>query len=154
MRVKRVLFGFLCLVFVFLCTGCMSKKAITTDEFISKAQAQGYSIVDVTSQFASYGIVEEATVAHNSEKYQIEFYVLKNEAEAISMYNTNKSTFETYEGSSSSKTNLDMKNYSSYSLTSSGYYLYLCRVDNTLIYVKTDAVYKESVKSLIKELGY
>lgn len=70
------------------------------------------------------------------------------------MFNTNRSTFESYKGNSSSESSSSMGNYSSYTLTSNGYYMHLCRVDNTLLYVKVNDTYKDSVKKLIKELGY
>ena len=55
---------------------------------------------------------------------------------------------------SSSESSSSMGNYSSYTLVSNGYYMHLCRVDNTLLYVKVSDTYKDSVKKLINELGY
>jgi hypothetical protein len=70
------------------------------------------------------------------------------------MFNTNKSTFESYKGNSSSESSANMSNYSTYTLTSSGYYMHLCRVDNTLIYVRVKDDFKKDVQAVIKKLGY
>ena len=139
---------------LFVLTGCGNKNVITTNDFISKTEKLGYTTTNVIEQYASYSYVKEATVAQSSEGYQVEFYTLDDEANATGMFNTNRSTFESYKGNSSSESSSSMGNYSSYTLTSSGYYMYLCRVENTLLYVKVNDTYKDSVKKLIKELGY
>ncbi len=154
MKKKNIFFGVVCFLMLFALTGCGNKNAITTSDFKSKTENLSYVTTDVTSQYASYGYIQEATIAQSSDGYQVEFYVLDDAGNATSMFNTNKATFESYKGNSSTESSSSMGNYSSYSLTSSGYYMYLCRVDNTLLYVKVKDTYKNSVKSLIKELGY
>ena len=154
MKNKSILFGVVCFLMLFALTGCGSKTAITTSDFKSKTENLGYTNIDVTSQYSSYDYIQEATVAQSSDGYQVEFYVLDDKGNATSMFNTNKSTFESYKGNSSSESSSSMGNYSSYTLTSSGYYMHLCRVDNTLLYVRVKDTYKDSVKNLIKELGY
>lgn len=146
-----VVIGFLILLSL---TGCGKKTAITTADFKSITESHSYTTVDVTSQYASYGNINEATVAQSPDGFQVEFYVLDDEGNATSMFNTNKSDFESYKGNYSSESSSSMSNYSSYTLTSSGYYMHLCRVDNTLLYVKVSDTYKDSVKDLINELGY
>jgi len=88
------------------------------------------------------------------DDYQIEFYELSNEENAIDMYATNKIRFETSKGNSSAVTNFDFKNYSKYTLTTNGKYKVLSRIDNTLIYIDVDKDYKDIVKDLLKEIGY
>ena len=154
MKKKNVLLGVICFLMLFALTGCGKKTAITTSTFKSKTESLGYTTADVTSQYASYGYVQEATIAQSSDGYQVEFYVLNDAANATSMFNTNKATFESYKGNSSAESSSNMDNYSIYTLTSSGYYMHLCRVDNTLLYVRVNDSYKDSVQSLIKELGY
>lgn len=139
---------------LFALTGCGSKQVITTSDFKTKTKSLNYNTADVISQYSSYEYIKEATVAQSSDGYQVEFYVLDNVDNATSMFNTNKSTFESYKGNFSSESSSSMGNYSSYTLTSGGYYMHLCRVDNTLLYVKVEDTYKEPVESLIKELGY
>lgn len=135
-------------------TGCGKKTAITTDDFITLSKSKGYAISDVTSQYESYGYINEGTVAQSKDGFQVEFYVLKDEVYATNMFNTNKTNFENSKGNSSTSSSSSMGNYSSYSLTSNGYYMHVCRVDNTLLYVRVKDTYKATVKDFIENLGY
>ena len=86
--------------------------------------------------------------------YQIEFYELSNEENAISMHNTNKTKFESQKSNASASATASMNNYSTYSLTTNGKYKYLSRINNTLVYVDVDENYKDIVKDIMKEIGY
>ena len=142
--------GLFTLLFV---TGCGNKKAITPQEFTSIAQANNYNVSDATNQFSDYSQVREVKIARNND-YQIEFYVLNSESDAKSMYEYNKSLFEAYKISNYSESHVDLNNYSTYSLQSSGYYMFLSRIDNTLVYVKEPVEYKSNIDEFIKKLGY
>lgn len=154
MKIKKITFAVLCMLLMFTLTGCGSKTAITNDEFINKVESHSLTTTDVTSQYSSYDYVKSATVAQSSSDWQIEFYVLDDENYATSMFNTNQSTFESYKGSASSESSASMGNYATYTLTSNGYYMHLCRIDNTLLYVRVNDTYKDTVKDIIKDLGY
>lgn len=155
MKSKKFLLGlFLGFVVLTTLTGCGNKTVKSTNDFKSVAEKHSYRVADVTSQFASYGYISEATVAQSSDGWQVEFYVLSDNGTATSMFNTNKSLFEQEKGSAATETSLNNKNSSSYSLTSGGYYMHLCRVDNTLLYAKVSDSYKDDVKAFIKEFGY
>ena len=149
MKRKKILFTIICFLMLFI-TGCGNKKVITTDDFISKTKEMGYESTDITPQYASYGYIKEATVARSKDGYQVEFYVLDDKSHATSMFNTNKSIFESYKGNTSAETSANMGNYSSYTLSSSGYYMHICRVNNTLLYAKVKDQYKENAKKIIE----
>lgn len=146
----------LMMVFIVLLalSGCGDKTAIATSDFTSVAESHSFITSDASSQYSSYEYIKEATIAQSPDGWQMEFYVLDNEANAVSMFNTNREIFEGYKGNSSGETSSSTGNQSSYSLSSSGLYMHLCRVDNTLLYVKVDADYKDDAKELIEELGY
>ncbi len=151
---KKYFFGILCLAILFLLTACGNKTAIATSKFASTMEKKGYTITDVSSQYSTYKYINEATVAQSPDGWQIEFYVLDNNANTKGMFNTNQKTFEAYKESSSAESSVNLGNYSTYTLTSAGYYMYLCRVDNTLLYVKVASEFKNTIKDLVKELGY
>ena len=153
MKKKGIVFGVLCFLMLFLVTGCGKKTVITTSEFISKAEKAGYQTTDITAQYSSYEYVKEATIAKN-DNYQVEFYVIDGEDKAKGMFDTNKADFENSKGSSSSYSTVNLANYSTYALTSSGKYKYIARVDSTLLYIDVDEKYKDDVKKFVKELGY
>ena len=147
---KKILLGILCFVMVISLTGCLSKEAITTSKFIGVSRKHNYILGDVTSQYETYGSIKEATVSQ-ADGFQIEFYVFESEKDAKGMFSANKTKF-----SKTSGTNFSAKvgNYETFKLTNDDNYMYLCRVDNTLIYVNADAKYKDQIKEFINELGY
>ena len=151
---KNIMLGFVLVMMMFTLTGCGSKNALTTDNFKTISKNNSYAIIDVISQYEVYNYVTEATVAQSSDGWQVEFYVLSDNAYATGMFNNNKSIFEGYKGSSAVESSSSMGNYETYSLTSDGYYMYLCRVDNTLFYARVEDTYKDAVKNFVEELGY
>lgn len=154
MKKRNIVLFVTCLLILLGVTGCGNKTAISTSTFKSITEENNYITSDVTNQYISYEYVNEATVAQSSEGFQIEFYVLDSESNAISMFNTNKDIFESYKGNASTETSSNIGNNTSYTLTSNGYYMHLCRVDNTLLYVRVLDSYKDSVKDIIKKIGY
>lgn len=130
------------------------KTSISAAAFNNTMKEKGYTMTDTTNQFAQYGDYVSKSYAAQKSGYQIEFYELSSEENAISMYNTNKIKFETQKTNTSTSSAVNMKNYSTFSLTANGKYKYLSRIDNTLIYVDVDESYKDTVKDIMKEIGY
>lgn len=154
MKKKNIIFGIICFFMIFALTGCGNKTSITTNEFTTKTKNKNYTITNVKSQYASYEYIKEATVAKSEEGFQIEFYVLDNKENAMNMFETNQKDFESNKQDNSLETSTAVGNYQKYSLLSNGYYMYICRIDNTLIYARVNETYKNTVKDLIKDLGY
>lgn len=131
------------------------KKSITADNFKSSMEQKGYNITDANSQFSEYDYVNQVYIALSSDySFQIEFYELEDEDYAIGFYNNNKSIFESSEGSAFAETSISLKNYSKYTLSSNGKYKVVSRIDNTVIYVDVADDYKDTVKTILDELGY
>ena len=149
---KKILFLGLFLVSIFMITGCGNKKAVSTREFINITEQDGLTTVDVKDQFSDESVVE-ATIAYNDD-YKLEFYILNSEASAKSMFSYNKNIFESRKSGISKYASTDIGNSSTYMLQSGGYYMYLSRIDNTLLYVSVSEQYKDNVKEVIKDLGY
>lgn len=154
MKSKKIIVGILCVLFLFVLTGCGKKNAITADDFKSLAKKNNYTVYDISNQYTRYPHIKSAIVARSSLNYQVEFYVLINDEYASSMFDSNKSIFENSKGNSSTYSSTSVGNYSTYSLTSNGYYMYLSRIDNTLLYLKVNDIYKKNVKNLVDDLGY
>lgn len=130
------------------------KEAIKAREFASIMDDENYEIIDVTAQYESYGIDEAYVAIEENRDYQIEFYELSSESKAKNMFETNKDYFEDGAGNSKITSSYSIGNYNIYSLTSNGNYQYLCRVDNTLLYIYVEDEYKDEVKDIVEELGY
>lgn len=140
----------------FAATTILSKEKtpISAAEFNNTMKEKGYAVADTTNQFAQYGNYVSKSYAAQKSGYQIEFYELSSEENAISMFDTNKARFESQKSDKYTSSTRKIKNYSIFSLTTNGKYQYLSRIDNTLIYVDVDESYKDTVKDLMKEIGY
>lgn len=151
---KKSIYIFISLLLLFMVSGCTNKKAIDTKKFIDLANKYDYSYSDVLDQYSSYEYIKEATIIGEIDGWQIEFYILDNSSNAEGMFETNKEIFEKSRGSSSIYYSINAKNSSTYSLTSNGRYMYLSRIENTLIYIDVQEQYKSLVESLVEEIGY
>lgn len=153
-RIRKLL---ICIIFSFiliLLSGCFIKKnVISSDQFASIMQEHKFSITDATDQYSNFAYVSSVQVA-TSKDFQIEFYILDSEENAMKMYTRNKSNFEKEKTSSALTTDSSVNNYSSFSITDNTMYRYICRVENTLIYVNTTKESKDKVKEIIASLGY
>lgn len=132
-----------------------NKEPITASEFKNEMEELDFEIVDVKNQFAQYDFVEKAYVALEEDSdYQIEFYKLDEEDDAMDFYDNNKKIFQSQKGSTSAETNVNFKNNSKYTLTTNGEYKVVSRIEDTVIYLNVDKEYKDEVKEILKELGY
>lgn len=131
------------------------KISITASSFYTTMSQKGYTVQDANNQFLEYDYIKQVYIAANKDySYKIEFYELLDDSYATSFYNNNKSIFEASKGNVSAETSVGLKNYSKYTLSSNGKYMVVSRIDNTVIYVKVDDSYKDTVKAILDELGY
>lgn len=134
-------------------TGCVKdKKAITAEEFTSKMEEKGFEVVDRTAQL-EYIQANQCIVASNDD-YQLYFYVLYSEEDAMMMHQVNKQEFKENKGKLWSESDVNINNYNFYSITSNGMYSVISRVSDTLIYAEESKEKKGEIKSILKELGY
>ena len=153
---KKLIIIFTLFLTLFTLTGCFLKprKAASADDFKSIASKHNLTVVDVYDQMKQYEVIKTALLARASDGWQIEFYILSTDDDAIDMYETNKTLFENSKEGKSREKYANIKNYSMYNLISGGKYMYLSRINNTLLYVKVDKKYEDNVKRIVKELGY
>jgi len=131
------------------------KESITASQFKYIMEQKNYIITDATSQFSQYSYVDQVYIAgDNNYNYQIEFYELSDESNAIGFYNNNAANFQARKGKSAAQTNINGKNFSKYTLSSEGKYMVVSRIDNTVIYINVDSNYKDEVKNILDEIGY
>ena len=139
---------------LFILTGCGNKTAASIETFEQVSKEHGNEIIDITDQYQSYENLEKVIISKNTDDWNVEFYILNSEDSASSMFNLNKETFEKEKKDTSSQSSSSFGNYETYTLTTGDYYMHLCRVDNTFLYVKVNKENKDAVKKLIKDLGY
>jgi hypothetical protein len=93
--------------------------------------------------------------APESIAFKLEFYVLSDESSARSFYANNKANLEANKGNADSNVSLSGKNYESFSMTTDGKYMFIERVDTTVLYVgPTDSANKAEIEAFVKELKY
>ena len=151
---KKVLLVLVIISCLFILTGCGKKKPTDVETFTKIAKDKGYDVVDVSKQYAQYEYVKSGTVVTSNNDWQIELYILEDEAGAKNMYNINKNIFEKEKHDSKTFSEVTMKNYATYTLKANKQYMYLSRVDNTLLYCNIESKYENKAKEFIKELGY
>ena len=153
---KKVILAFtLILALSMMLTSCSSTKdAISSADFVSAAEKQGYMTEDLTHTFDT-PLVENVTIAVSPDgAFQIELFVLTDEATASQLYTENKASLEAAQGSSASSSGHSGKNYAKYSQKSGGMYSAVCYVGNTVLYANTDIAHEDAVQDFFGSVEY
>ena len=118
-------------------------------------QGLGFSIVDASAQYSQFDHINKVLLAVDpTTSFQIEFYDINSDSNALGVYNTNFSTMENSRGSSSSYSTVSMGNYNRATQESNGEYWVLSRVSSTFVYVHSDVANKASINSALDTIGY
>lgn len=124
----------------------------TSEQFKIISEADGYEVVNVTDQYMEYGSIKEQQVAKKAD-IEVNFYVFENVKDASKIFDLEvKDKTNSISSMNSERTNIG--NYSNYKGTSNDYYIYISRVENTLLCVCVDINQKSDVEDLIYSLGY
>lgn len=154
-KIKSILSIVLCLLVVFLVTGCENKKAIGADDFKSIAEENNLTVSSILDQYKDEDKIASADFAvSEDDSWGFAFYVFDDVNGAVTMYNNNKAKFEENKEGIYSHSEVTLNNYATYSLTSNGEYMYLSRIDNTLVYARVSESYKDEVTEITQQLGY
>lgn len=154
-KIKSIASITLCLVLVFSFSGCSKKVPVTSQEFGDVMTQIGYTVKDIKEQYSDVAFITEAYLAvDKTQSYQIEFYVTSDSGKAENLFEENKQNYEQNKSSAYVRNSYDVGNHSKYTLTTDGMYILISRIDNTLIFVKTFADYKDAVDTAADTLGY
>ncbi|MDO4749127.1 MAG: hypothetical protein Q4A12_08145 [Eubacteriales bacterium] len=140
-------------IMIVLLTACGNKTPKTADEFTSFMESKGFTVADSTL-FAQTIITADTVLTALNDNYEIDFYVLSSDTGASSLFELNKSAFESDGSTVSETTNISSDNYNYYDNISDTGFRLTARVDNTVLYCYTDAEYKDEIIDIITELGY
>lgn len=151
---KKITIAVISILILFTLTGCGNKKVITVEAFEEASKKHGNEVIDITDQYQNYDNVEKVMISKSNEDWNVELYILNTKESASSMFNLNKETFEKEKKEINSQSSSSFGNYETYTLISNDYYMHTCRIENTLLYVKTKKENKEAVQKLIKDLEY
>ena len=129
------------------------KTPVTANTFKEIMEANKYQVTIVNEKDNLEVGIEEAYVATNDE-IEVNFIICTDEEYAEENYEAKYDYIEEEKGSSYSSSKSSINNYAKYAVTSRGKYMYIARIDNTLIYIEVDEEQKQEIKTIIKELGY
>ena len=153
---KKIILSITLFISLFFFTGCTNNKPITTDEFYNKMKAQNFILTDVTDQYSDYSHMKKVYVAQSPDlKYQIEFCEIENDKMAKKVFESNKETFEKSLGNVvKARIDYNKDDVQKFKAISSGHFMAVTRINNTIIYVRVPQEYYKSVSSILKQLGY
>ena len=144
----------LSLILVLTLTGC-KKTALSPDDFKKKMESKEFEVIDTMDQMPEESIVTQSYLALAPKSvYKIEYYKFSSEENAKNFYSTNKKIFEASAGSVSGEAEVNLKNHSKYSLTSNKRFMVVSRIDDTAVYIDADKEYKDTIKKILKDIGY
>lgn len=151
---KRNIMLIIVLIFIFILTGCTTKKEISTSKFIDIVHNYKLKSMDVSKQFVEVDNIKTATIAESDDMWQIEFYTFDGKDGAKEMYETSYNSYLTNKPWSRYADEINNKKYNEYTLVTEELYLHVCRVDDTLLYVNVPIDYKTDVEKVIRALKY
>lgn len=134
-------------------TGCDNKKALTKKEFKNKMEDYNFTVMNSIKQFDDYDYIKMAYLAYDEYNNQIEFYGFDDKVAATGFYEVNKKMIQSEEMEVSGIEKIK-KTYKSYMLTTDNKYLYLCQIDNTVLFTSVNVKYKDKITNIIKKMGY
>lgn len=151
MSIRKIVM-ILCVALALMLAACGNKQPVDVQTFIEKAKSANLEMTDATDQFAA-GDVSSVTIA-SGDGYQVEFYVLLSESQAINAFDTNVEDFRKQEEKSSVTASISIGNTSKYELTSGGKFYLVSRIGSTFIYSTADSQYKDAIKKFVTDMGY
>ena len=131
------------------------KKAVTEEKFIEIAKEKGYNIGEVQKETLNNTNVTSAKIAVSSDyRYLVEFYILNSSETASSFFSECKSNLENSKEEGTIPTEESSKEYEKYTLKSNGKYMYLVRVNNTIVQLNVNEQDEKAVTEFVNALGY
>lgn len=137
-------------------TACGKTKK-SNMEFVELMEGRDFTVTDCTDQYADNAEIKDVQVAIEQDgNYQVEFYTLDTEDNAIAFFNSNYDILSVYEEDSKNRrtSNASTKKSQFFELTGEEGFYCIVRVENTVFYSVVNREYKDAVKDIKKELGY
>ena len=137
------------------CGNTTNSQTMTAQEFKRNMEDRGLEVVDQTSS-ASDSTYQYIYVALDKEKYSFEYYFMKNDESADTVYQYAVTNLKnTYDSDSSAEINeKDKGTNAKYEVSASDYYCNVLKKDNTVLYITSYVDYEKEAKEIIKNLGY
>jgi len=152
--IKKVLLTALVIMLALsLLTACSPKEYLTGAGFADIVERAGYTVDDFTDDFDGPDYAYIQAVAPDGS-FIIDFFVAASVEETRDMYKEIKKELDSLGGVWRSRIQNNAANYNLYRGTNDGVYYVASRIENTLLYIETDAEYRKEVDEILEKLGY
>lgn len=135
-------------------SGCTSPKtAITAADFKRIAEEKGLTVEDTTGT-PEGEIFTGSLKASSADGWAVSFFTIDTAANAKDYFATCKSFMESLKTGAGTAQTTERENWSMYTQTNGGKFMYCCYIDTTMVYVNVDEAHKTAVQEFVKALGY
>lgn len=146
------------LLLLSVCTLTACGKTKKSDlEFVEMMESRNFTVTDCTDQYADNAEITNVQVAiEPGGNYQVEFYTLDTEENAVAFFNSNYEILSAFEEDSKNRnsSSSSTKKMQSFELTGEEGFYCITRVENTVFYSVINKEYKDAVKEIKKDLDY
>ncbi len=140
-------------IFLTGCTSNKSKEVKSLDDFNNAGINNGFTVSDNMNTYQDKDYITGASIA-TLDDITIEMVTYDNNENAKKIQDNHIDVFKTMKGSGAVIKSDKGKNYYKYDMVSNGYYMISIRVENTLIFSKTQVKNKDKIETILNELGY
>ena len=146
----------LLLIICLVMTGCgepKTKELITLDDFNTILTNYNFSVSDNMSNYGNVSYIEGSKKAVLDD-IEIEMIDYTDSKSAEKVLDSHIDSFNLLKNTGAHEGDTDGDNYHRYFLISNNKYMISARVQDTLIFCKTDLDNKDTVDKIFEELGY
>ena len=147
---------FLLIVLCLFVTGCGEdklKEVVTIDEFVRVLEDESFVIKDNSSDYSSHSYITNSRKATLGD-LEIEMIEYSDSKSAENVLESHIESFKLLKSTAAHEKESKGDNYHRYFLVSNRMYMISARVENTLIFCKTNLDNKDIVDEIFDELDY
>lgn len=156
---KKVMLIILCilaavlLIWLFILIIRQPNKPITFEQFKEYAENAQYEFQD-NRDWIPADTVGKSCAANIKENVLIEFTECVSDRMAKQLFGSYISYVQQFKGKKSFEKNIQLPVYWEYTLESGSMYMHIARIDNTIMHVRVPLEEKQTVCTVMQELGY
>lgn len=141
------------IIFVSLIScGCTEKEILTPNAFSAILKKKDYEIVDLSEQYKNNKQINTVLIGKNNKDFQIEYFIMKNEEEAIKLFEENIKFIK--ENNAVSETKKEGTNYQKNIFVSKEKYYAIVKVEHIFLYVEANIDNIEEINNVLEEMNY
>ncbi|MBO4452926.1 MAG: hypothetical protein J5793_03220 [Clostridia bacterium] len=151
----------ICVILALALSSCSAKVPVTAQTFTVKAEELGLQVRDNTEQYEGLEWFDDVDSALIAEKisdgtvmWVADYITFKNDGFIKENFDYYVERIRDNVESMRLSTKVESQNYELFHTYADGFYFYLCRVDNTFLYISVYEEFDEEAKALVDAIGY